>query len=188
MNTIISKRTTPFVYTKWVYANGQFFRDGDGIIINGGSGVVGGNELLSGKPLSERGSAIPVGVMTFVDDIVLEKLMSIGKFRKDIERGIITVVKGQKIDQDKADDIASKDMLPDEYDPSRPVTPDEISAAGGKINKDGSVDISDVDDDNSPLRIRKIEAGLSFSSKKRLAEERKRKSAEKKSATRSRRK
>ena len=116
-HTIISKRTTPFTYTKWVKINGQFHQDGPGIVINGGSGVVGGAELLSGRPLEQRNTLIPESILTFVDDKALEKLMTIGKFRKDMERGIITVVKG-KVSQDKGDEIARKDMLPDEHNPA----------------------------------------------------------------------
>lgn len=180
-HTIISKRTSPFIYTKWIYANGQWFRDGKSIMINGGSGIVGGSELLSGKPLEERSSVVPVGVMTFVDDQTLEKLMTIGKFRKDIRRGLIVVVRGRKLDQDKADTIADNDMLANEHIPTRPVTPSEIEAAGGVINRDGSVDISNVDDDASPLRIRKLEAGLPSYVKKDNLEKRKQNAAEKKS-------
>ena len=172
-HTIISKRTSPFVYTKYIKVNGNFFRDGPGIVINGGAGLVGGAELLSGRPLNKRDSLIPVGVHTYVDDDVLEKLMSIGKFRHDIERGIIVVVKNQKCDQNKTDKIAASDMIEDENIPTRPVTEEEISRSGGKVNSDGSIDISNVDDGMSPLKIRKIDAGQPDYIKRRNAESRK---------------
>ena len=67
-HTIVSKRTTPFVYTKWEKINGQFHQIGKGIVINGGAGIVGGAELLSGVPLSQRRTLVPDSVLTFVDD------------------------------------------------------------------------------------------------------------------------
>ena len=171
-HTIISKRPSPFTYIKWVKVNGQFFQDGPGIIINGGAGVVGGDELLSGRPLEKRGTLIPVSVLTFVDDAALDKLMSIQKFRHDIARGIITVVKG-KIDQDKADSIAQSDMLEDENIPTRPITEDEIKRSGGRMNNDKSVDIGDVEDGVSPMKIRAEDAGQPDYVKRRNADKRK---------------
>ena len=188
MNTIISKRTGTFTYAKWVKKNGQFYQDGPGILINGGAGIVGGAELLSGKPMEKRSLLIPVGVHTYVDDEALEKLMSIGKFRKDMERGIITVVRGKKCDQDTTDKIASKDMLEDDHIPTRPVTRENIEDAGGTINNDGSVNITNVEGDASPLRMRKENAGLPNYQKKANAEARKRDSAERKAASRRRNK
>ncbi len=181
MNTIISKRTGPFTYTNWYMKNGQFHQDGPGIIINGGAGVVGGLELLSGRPLDKRSSIIPVGVHTYVDDEVLEKLMKNGKFCHDIERGLIVVVKSKKLDQDKTDDIAKHDMIEDARIPTRPITKEEIEATGAKFNSDGSVDIGEVDSDLSPLKQRKIDAGAPSYVKKRNQDTRKRRLAERKS-------
>lgn len=186
MNTIISKRTGTFTYAKWVKSNGQFYQDGPGIVINGGAGIVGGAELLSGKPMEKRSLLIPVGVHTYVDDKVLDKLMSIGKFRKDIERGIITVVRGKKCDQDTTDRIASKDMLEDDHIPTRPVTRENIEDAGGIVNSDGSVNITNVDGDASPLRMRDENAGLPGYQKKANREAREQRKAERKSASRRR--
>lgn len=180
MNTIISKRTGPFTYTNWYMKNGQFHQDGPGIIINGGSGIVGGLELLSGRPLDKRSSIIPVGVHTYVDDEVLDKLMKNGKFLRDIERGIIAVVKGKKVDQDKTDEIAAKEMLDDGHIPTRPVTREEMESAGAKINNDNSVDIGSVETDISPLKQRRIDAGAPSYVKKRNQEARKRRVAERK--------
>ena len=188
MNTIISKRTGTFTYTKWIKANGQFFQDGPGIIINGGAGIVGGAELLSGTPMDKRTSLIPVGVHTYVDDEVLAKLMSIAKFRKDLERGIVYVVKGKKIDQDQVDDIAEHKMIEDYNIPTRPITEEEMEAAGMEIKKDGSVGIGEMDEGDSPMRQRKIEAGLPGYQKKANREARAQRVAEKKRATRSRKK
>lgn len=185
-NTIISKRTSPFTYTKWIKVNGQFYQDGPGIVINGGSGIVGGAELLSGVPLEKRTSMIPVGVHTYVDDEVLDKLMSIGKFRKDIDRGIIVVVKGKKCDQDQTDSIAEKDMLADEHIPTRPITQEEMEAAGAIKNKDGSVDIGEVEDGISPLKQRKMDAGLPGYQKKANREARDQRKFERDASTRRR--
>lgn len=182
MNTIISKRERPFLYCAWKKVNGQFFQDGPSILINGGAGIVGGLDLLSGRPLDKRSSVIPVGVHTYVDDVVLEKLMSIGKFRSDIKRGIIVVVKSKKLDQDKTDTIADKDMIEDDHIPTRPVSEKEIEAAGAKINKDGSVDIGDLEGDSSPLVQRKNDAGQPEYVKKRNQEKREQSKAERKAA------
>ena len=187
MNTIISKRESPFIYCAYKKVNGQFFQDGPSILINGGAGIVGGLELLSGRPLDRRNSVIPVGVHTYVDDTMLDKLMTIGKFRHDIKRGMIVVVKGKKLDQGKTDTIAEKDMIEDDHIPTRPVSEEEIEAAGAKINKDGSVDIGDLEGDNSPLAQRKSDAGQPAYVKKRNQENRKQKNAERKTANRRRR-
>lgn len=186
MNTIISKRERPFLYCAWKKVNGQFFQDGPSILINGGAGIVGGLELLSGRPLDKRSSVIPVGVHTYVDDEVLDKLMSIGKFRSDIERGMIVVVKGKKLDQDKTDSIADKDMIEDDHIPTRPVTGEEIENAGASINKDGSVDIGDLEGDISPLKQRGMDAGQPGYVKKRNQEKREQKKSERKAASRKR--
>jgi len=183
MNTIISKRTSPFTYIKWVKINGQFHTDGPGIIINGGAGIVGGSELLSGRPLEKRSTLVPVGVMTFVDDEVLDKLMTIGKFQKDIDRGIITVVKGKKLDQEKGDDIADRDMIEDDHIPTRPVTQEEMENAGGQKSKDGSIDIGEVEEGDSPIKQRTIEAGQPDYVKQRMRENKKRDAAERKRAS-----
>lgn len=184
-HTIISKRTTPFIYTKWEERNGQCVQVGRGVVINGGAGVVGGNELLSGRPLEFRTPLIPISVITYVDDEALEYLMSIPKFVHDCKRGVIQVVKGA-IEQEKADAISERDMVEDENIPSRPVTEKEIEEAGGSFNKDGSIDISEVDEGISPLKMRKTNAGQPGYVKKRNAENRKRVSEEKKRAAKKR--
>lgn len=186
-HTIISKRTSPFVYTNWVKVNGQFFRekiggrDGRGIVINGGAGIVGGDQLLSGIPLERRQTLIPESVLTFVDDEVLAYLERNPKFKKDVERGIITVVKG-RITQSKGDQIAAGDMIPGEHIPTRPVTVKNMEAAGAVITKDGSVDISDVGEETSPMKIRQQEAGLPAYEKRARREARRIARAERKAA------
>lgn len=179
-HTIISKRTTPFVYTNWAKINGQFHQQGRGIVINGGAGVVGGDQLLSGIPLEHRLTLIPESVLTFVDDEALAALMKNPKFQKDLKRGIVQVVKG-KISQSKGDNIAKSDMLENEHIPTRPITAEEMEAAGGVMTKDGNVDISEVSDDTSPLKLRKQEAGLPGYEKKSRRETRKRLAKERKS-------
>lgn len=181
MNTIISKRTSPFTYQKWAFTNGRIYQDGPGIVINGGAGIVGGAELLSGRPLDKRTTLIPVGVMTFVDDEVLDKLMTIPKFTSDMKRGLITVVKGRKIsDQEKINDIAEKELVDSANIPNRPISEQDISDAGGKINHDGSVDIRDAEEDIE--LVRRQNAGQPFYIKQREKQKR----AEKKAAKSSR--
>ena len=158
-HTIVSKRTSPFVYTEWAEINGQFHQQGPGIVINGGAGIVGGGELLSGVPLEHRKTLIPESVLTFVDDETLAKLERIPKFKSDVKRGIIAVYRNKRISQDKGDEIAAKDMLPDEHIPTRPITSAEMERAGGVMTKSG-VDITDVQEEVSPLKVRKQEAGL----------------------------
>ena len=158
-HTIVSKRTSPFVYTEWAEINGQFHQQGPGIVINGGAGIVGGGELLSGVPLEHRKTLIPESVLTFVDDETLAKLERIPKFKSDVKRGIIAVYRNKRIAQDKGDEIAAKDMLADEHIPTRPITAEEMERAGGVMTKSG-VDITDVQEEVSPLKVRKQEAGL----------------------------
>lgn len=188
MNTIISKRTTPFTYQEWKYINGQFITDGPGIVINGGAGVVGGLELLSGRPLNQRNSIIPVGVHTYVDDTVLEKLYRIPKFNRDVERGLIVVIKGKKCTQEETDGVADRDMLEDEHIPTRPITDAEFKAAGATLNSDGSVNIGNMATGDSPMRQRKIEAGLPSYAKTELREKRTRDAEERKRAVSRKRK
>lgn len=179
-HTIVSKRTSPFTYQQWAKVNGQFHRVGRGIIINGGAGIVGGAELLSGIPLDKRSSLIPVGVHTYVDDEALDYLMGVPKFRDDIKRGIICVIKGKKLDQDGTDNVAEKEMIEDSHIPTRPVTQEEMEAAGAIKTKDGAMNIEGVADGDSPMRQRRIDAGSPSYVKKRNAETKK--------ATRGRRK
>lgn len=182
-HTIVSKRTTPFVYTKWEKINGQFHQIGKGIVINGGAGIVGGAELLSGVPLSQRRTLVPDSVLTFVDDEALEVLKSIPKFNNDVKRGIIVVYEGKKISQEKGDEIARQDMLEDEHIPTRPITEDEMLRAGGKMTKDGNVNIEDVPPEMSPLKVRRQDAGQPQYVKKRNYESRKRAASERKRAS-----
>ena len=186
MNTIVSKRTTPFTYQEWKFVNGQFIQDGPGIVINGGSGIVGGLELLSGRPLNQRNSIIPIGVHTYVDDDVLEKLYRIPKFNRDIERGLIAVIKGQRCTQDETDSIADRDLIDNEHIPTRPITDEEFKAAGATLNSDGSVNIGNMATGDSPMRQRKIEAGLPSYAKKDIRENKRRDSEERKRAYRKR--
>lgn len=165
MNTIISRRLSTFTYQKWQYRNGQAFPDGPGILINGGAGVVGGADLLSGRPLESRSRFIPVGVMTFVTDAVLDRLYEIDKFKRDIDRGLITVVKGKKCSQEECDNIASRDMIPNDRIEERPFSQEDIENAGGVFNDDGSVDISKAAEDI--VGLRKANAGAPLYVQKR---------------------
>ena len=172
MHTIISKRTGPFSYQRWKQGPGNsFVPDGRAVLINGGSGLVGGAELVSGKPLEKRSSLIPVGVYTLVDDKMLAYLESVPKFQSDVKRGLIMVVKNQKIsDQNKVDDMAQKNLISDEEDPSRPITEKNMEEAGAIINRDGSVNITDAEED--VIETRNRNAGQPGYVKKREAEKR----------------
>lgn len=166
--TIVSKRTTPFTYSKWVYKNGQIFADGPGILINGGAGIVGGADLLSGLPMDRRSLLVPNAVKTVVDKEVYNKLMTIPKFLSDIKRGIITVSKGD-LDDGKVNKIADG-MIEDDHIPTRPISEADIEAAGGVIQKDGSVNISEAAED--PAKVRRENAGQPGYVKKRNADRR----------------
>lgn len=139
-HTIISKRPTTFTYIQYKMVNGNFAPVGSGVLINGGAGIVGGYDLLSGIPMEERSKLIPEGVKTVVDDIALEYLMGCDKFKSDIKRGMITVVDGD-ISRDEADRIAKEDMLDNEHIKDRPFTEKDIKNAGGVITDDNAIDI-----------------------------------------------
>lgn len=171
MNTIISKRTTPFVYTAW-YTDPKknICQAKYSIVVNGGAGSKGGAELMSGLPMAQRSLFTPEGVATLVNDDTLEKLMEIPKFKSDIKRGLIIVRKGEKIQsQDKIDNIAEKEMLEGDHIPTRPISEDDIRSANAKVTEDDdgnqAVDVSKLD--GSPVDIRNSEAGLTSEEKKR---------------------
>lgn len=176
-HTIISKRLSTFTYQQWTFQNGQYVPVGKGVLINGGAGIVGGSDLLSGRPLEKRGMFVPGGVTTEVSDEVLEYLMGCWKFKDDIKRGLVVVLKNQSIDQGKADKIAEKEMESDENLNDRPFTDKDIEAAGGKINRDGSIDITEAQEDIDLVRRRN--AGQPFYIKERNKAEAKAKRARK---------
>lgn len=165
MHTIISKKPSTTVYTNWVIVNGTSVRDGNGVVIKGGAGVVGAVDFLSGKRPENRSTDVLVGIHTYVDDKALDYLMRNRVFKRDMEEGLVTVVKGKKLDQDATDNIASTDMIEDAKIEGRPITEAEIEAAGGEVKRDGTVDITEVREGVSPLKVRKEEAGKSFHEK-----------------------
>ena len=144
MNTIISKRPSPFIYTKWVESRGMF-REEYSILINGGAGILGGLDILSGKKQDNFSMITPEGVATVVDDDTLRRLMDIKQFVKDIERGLIKVVQHKSIkDQDKIDEIADDKMISNDEIGSRPITKDEMKMAGAIENADGSWNVANA--------------------------------------------
>lgn len=166
MNTIISKRTTPFTYTKWNKANGNLFAEYS-ITVDGGAGVLGGTEFLSGRPLAKRALITPEGVATVIDDDTLKKLEAVPKFNSDVSRGLILILKNKKVeDQSKIDEIAKKEMLDGDHITTRPLTPTDLENAGAVINDDGSVNISKAIDDVKALRDEN--AGRASYAKKRV--------------------
>ena len=94
MNTIISKRSTPHIYTKSKIdpSSGSIVKLYS-ILVNGGAGVAGGADFLSGKKQDNFTLVTPEGVATIVDDETLEKLMAI----KQLLVGYLVVVIEQSV-------------------------------------------------------------------------------------------
>lgn len=155
MNTVISRRPTSFVYTKWEKnSNNRFFAAYE-YVINGGAGVTGGGKFANGTPEKNIPLFMPEGVATIVDDDVLSRLMDIPKFKKDIERGLIRVVKGKSItDQEKLDNEAEKHMADKDDIKGRQMTADDLKDAGAIEQDDGSWNVEDADT-RSASEIRK---------------------------------
>lgn len=145
MNTIISKRPTAFVYTKWHDNNDNTLVSEYSITIDGGSGVMNPKSLVT-----------PEGVATFVDDDTLSKLKAIPKFNRDVERGLIRIESSKISDPDKLDSIAISGKMMDKADiVNRPLTPEDLTNDGAVINEDGSIDISKGGKDAVTRRNRK---------------------------------
>jgi hypothetical protein len=147
MNTVISRRPTPFTYTKWLvdHSKGTCIPQYS-ITINGGAGVSGGSAFARGVKESSIPMFTPEGVATIVDDKTLDKLIDVPKFKKDIERGLIRVIKGKSItDQEKLDNEAEKHMADKDDIQGRQLTADDFKDAGAIENKDGSWNVEDAD-------------------------------------------
>ena len=166
-HTIISRRPTPFTYYQYQTVNGMSRPIGSGVLINGGAGLVGGLDLLSGIAMDKRSLVVPNSVKTYVDDKALEYLNGCKKFKADIERGLIVVVKDLLSDRE-CDQIAKSDMVDDEHIPGRPFTQKDLEDAGATIGKHGEVDISDAKEDLEMSR--KVNAGAPTYEKKRNLE------------------
>lgn len=146
MNTVISRRPTSFVYTKWVKNYRNRLIPAYEYVINGGAGVTGGGRFANGTPEKNIPLFMPEGVATIVDDNVLSKLMDIPKFKKDIERGLIRVVRGKSItDQEKLDNEAEKHMASKDDIKGRQMTADDLKDAGAIEQDDGSWNVEDAD-------------------------------------------
>ena len=172
-HTIISKRTTPFVYTKFFAdAKKNIIKPLYSILINGGAGVVGGTELLSGKPMAERSLLTSQGVATLVNDDTLTKLMDIPKFRSDIKRGLILVLKRKQVtSQDAIDNIAEKEMIEGDHIPTRPISQSDLENVGARFvedeNGEEGLGVNITKMNGSPIETRNAEAGLPGYVKKR---------------------
>lgn len=158
MNTIISKRSTPHIYTK----NKVDPRSGAitklySIIVNGGAGVMGGADFLSGKKQDNFSMITPEGVATIVDDDTLEKLMDIKHFVRDIARGYIKVVKGKSVkDQDTVDNLATKkDMIDTKDVDGRQITEEDMESAGAIKQGDGSWNVAESETNNPVIAPKK---------------------------------
>lgn len=175
-HTIISRRPTPFTYFQYEKINGMSRPVGSGVLINGGAGLVGGLDLLSGIAMDKRSLVIPNSVKTYVDDKALEYLNGCRKFKSDIERGLIVVVKDLLTDRE-CDQIAKSDMVDDEHIAGRPFTQKDLEDAGAVIGRDGGVDISDAKEDLE--QSRKVNAGAPTYVRKRNLEEKRKERSEK---------
>lgn len=158
MNTIISKRSTPHIYTK----NKVDPRSGAitrlySVLVNGGAGVAGGTDFLSGKKQENFSMITPEGVATIVDDKTLAKLMDIRHFVRDIERGYIKVIKGKSVkDQDSVDNLATKkDMIDTKDIDGRQITEEDMENAGAIKQKDGSWNVAESDTSNPVIAPKK---------------------------------
>ena len=158
MNTIISKRSTPHIYTKSKIdpSSGSIVKLYS-ILVNGGAGVAGGADFLSGKKQDNFTLVTPEGVATIVDDKTLKKLMDIKHFVRDIDRGYIKVVKGKSIkDQDAVDSAASKkDMIATKDIDGRQITEEDMTDSGAIKQKDGSWNVADADTNNPVIAPKK---------------------------------
>ena len=176
--TVISKRPTSFNYVEWTLINGQYFPKGEGILIHGGAGVVGGIDRDSGRAMMERGIAVPEGIATVLDEATYNRLANMDKFKHDLRRGIVKVLRGEIREQSRIDS-ETHDMLENENIPNRPYDANDIEAAGGVIKRDGSIEITDAYEDIA--QVRKENAGQMSYVKKRNAETRKAKAYERRS-------
>lgn len=154
--TIISKRPSPFVYTKYVDNVSDSRRVAEySIIINGGSGVVGGLDLLSGKKAQNFSMIVPEGVATIVDEETLKRLRAIDKFCHDEERKLILVIEKVIKDQEKIDSIADSGKMMAKKDlVSHPITKEDLKSAGAVESQDGSFDFSKASGDFINIRKR----------------------------------
>lgn len=145
MNTIISKRTTNIEITEWdIDETAHRETPVRSVTIFGGAGIMDPKTLVT-----------PEGVATEVSDEALEWLEKQPKFIKGVNAGVFRVIKGAKSRTVDADEVAtSGKMISNEEIPGRPLTPQDIEKHGGKINSDGSVDITDGGQD-APDRVMK---------------------------------
>lgn len=168
--TIISKKPIPFIYQEFKRINGQFFPVDEGILIHGGAGVVGGVDRDSGRPHGQHGIYCPEGVATVLDEKTYDRLKNIKKFQSDVKRGVMKVIKGAVTDQSRIDG-ETHNMLDNDLIPNRPFTRQDIEDAGGVLQKDGSVSITEAIEDID--EVRRQNAGKMAYMKKRDAAERK---------------
>lgn len=172
MNTIISKRPTAFVYTKWHHdSSGSTIQTPEySIIIYGGAGVQGGADFGKGKHEKNYAMFTPEGVATIVDDKTLKKLYDIPKFKKDIDRGLIKVIQNKSIkDQERIDEIADgNEMIRNSDIGGRPITKEEMEKAGAIENDDGSWDVSKGNGDITSQRKTKMWSGEAAKKRGRL--------------------
>lgn len=133
MNTIISKRTTDIEIIEWsVDAVQHRMTPIRSVTIYGGAHI-----------LNPKTFVTPNGVATEVTDEALEWLEKQPKFKKGVEAGVFRVLKHTKARTVDADEIAeSGAMVATKEIPGRPLTPEDVEKYGGRINDDGSIDIT----------------------------------------------
>ena len=133
MNTVISKRPTTIEFVEWDIDDVQHkMTPIRSVTIFGGAGVTDPRALI-----------VPEGVATYISDEALAWLETLPKVRRHVDKGILRVVKGKKIDSEAANEIAASGKMIDNKDiPARPLNEEQLKKDGAVINEDGSIDIS----------------------------------------------
>lgn len=130
MNTIISTHPIPTMYCKWVIDEKTHQQECVwDFTVPGGAGVTDKRTLL-----------VPDGVATSVDDKILETLMTIPSFVKDMDNGYIKVINGKAAKNVDANEEALKDMNTNAS--GKQITDEELVEDGAVLNDDGSIDVT----------------------------------------------
>lgn len=130
MNTLISTHPIDIAYCIWQRDDKQHTKTCVwDFTLPGGAGIANPKTLLT-----------PDGVATEVSDETLEKLMTIGSFKADVDAGYVKVLKGQKARSVDANEEAAKDMNTEGS--GKQITDAELIKDGAVMNDDGSIDVT----------------------------------------------
>lgn len=131
MNTIISTKPYPCMYTKYERDNKSHSVHAVwSCRINGGSGIAQGKTRIF----------TPNGVATEIDDEGLEMLLKNKVFQRDVKLGYMQVIKGKNSRTIDVDGIA--DEMNQEHG-SKPLTDKNLKESGAVIDgEDGSIDVT----------------------------------------------